>query len=299
MLQKALENSLRQTLKNLVRPTLHPSVPIRVQRALIRQAYLASMPPSGCWFEHTTAGGIPVTRTQCQHSDPGRILLYLHGGAYIIGSPDTHRGLTGHLALASGTTVIAPDYRLAPENPFPAGLDDAYEVYRALLDDGHDPARIAFAGDSAGGGLALSLALKLKNEGLPLPGSMTVFSPWTDLSNSRLHHPVTEPLLQERWINKAATLYCGPESRTNPLISPVFGDLRGLPPLLIQVGSEEILLNDAERLASAARKAGVEVTLEIFNSLWHVFQIHAGQLDRATRALDEAGTFIRQHSQVR
>ena len=293
MLQTALESTLKEGLQRFVKPLLNPAVPIRAQRAMIRQAKLASTPPAGCHFEHATLGGIPVTTTRCQNTDPARAILYFHGGAYIIGSPDTYRGVTGHLCVSSGATVYAPDYRLAPENPFPAGLDDAKAAYLALLEQGIRPEQIALAGDSAGGGLALALALRLRDEGIGLPGAIAVFSPWTDLTHSQLYDPSVEPMLQKRWIDKAASLYCAGESRKNPLISPVYGDFTGLPPLLIQVGSEEILLNDAQRLAEVARKAGTEVRLEIYNSLWHVFQIHAGQLDRATEAMEETGEFFR------
>lgn len=294
MLQAALETGLRQTMYRVVRPLLHPAVPTSVQRALIRQAYLASIPPLGCQFEEGVAGGVPVTQTLC--SEPGKhVVLYLHGGAYIIGSPKTHRGITGHLAKFSGAAIVAADYRLAPEHPFPAAVDDAETVYQALLDDGYDPSCIALAGDSAGGGLALALAMRLRDNKLPLPSSITLFSPWTDLTHTQLYSPECEPVLQQRWIEKAAGLYCGREPRTNPLISPVHGDLSGLPPLLIQVGSQEILLNDAQRLADAANRDSVDVTLEIYNSLWHVFQVHAGQLARATEAMVVAGEHIRRH----
>lgn len=293
MLQTALESTLKEGLQRFVKPLLNPAVPVRAQRAMIRQARLASTPPAGCRFEHATLGGIPVTRTRCQNTDPARAILYLHGGAYIIGSPDTYRGVTGHLCISSGATVYAPDYRLAPENPFPAGLEDAKAAYLALLEEGIRPEQIALVGDSAGGGLALALALQLRDEGIGVPGAIAVFSPWTDLTHGKLYEPLVEPMLQKRWIDKAASLYCAGESRKNPLISPVYGDFTGLPPLLIQVGSEEILLNDAHRLAEVARKAGNEVHLDIYNSLWHVFQIHAGQLDRATEAMEEAGEFIR------
>jgi monoterpene epsilon-lactone hydrolase len=293
MLQTALESTLKEGLQRFVKPLLNPAVPVRAQRAMIRQARLASTPPAGCRFEQATLGGIPVTRTRCQNTDPARAILYLHGGAYIIGSPDTYRGVTGHLCISSGATVYAPDYRLAPENPFPAGLEDAKAAYLALLEEGIRPEQIALVGDSAGGGLALALALQLRDEGIGLPGAIAVFSPWTDLTHGKLYEPLVEPMLQKRWIDKAASLYCAGESRKNPLISPVYGDFTGLPPLLIQVGSEEILLNDAQRLAEVARKAGNEVHLDIYNSLWHVFQIHAGQLDRATEAMEEAGEFIR------
>jgi acetyl esterase/lipase len=297
MNQTALEFSLRQSMRWLVRPLLNPLIPVTLQRKLISKAYLTSFPPKACLFQTIEAEGMAVTRASYAE-EPRGIVLYLHGGGYICGSPKTHRGLTGNLAKSSGTMVIAPDYRLAPEHPFPAALDDAEKLYRALLDEDHPPTAISVAGDSAGGGLAVALSIRLRDKGIPLPASLTLFSPWVDLSNDQLYSPEQEPLLSRRWIDKAARLYCGPESRSNPLVSPVCGDLSGLPPMLIQVGSDEILMNDAQRLADLAKKQGVDARLEVFNSLWHVFQIHAGQLDRATAAVDGAGEFIRQHQEI-
>jgi len=294
MLQHLLETGLRQTMRRMVRPVLHPAVPVRLQRTLTRQAYRSSVPPRGCRFEQDSIGGLPVTRTLYGDTNQD-VVLYLHGGGFIIGSSTTHRGLTGHLAKASGCNVITPDYRLAPEHPFPAALDDAEAVYSALLEQGVTPEQIAVAGDSAGGGLTVALAMRLRDRQLPLPSSLTVFSPWVDLTQQHLYAPEIEPVLQSRWTGKAAKLYGGAEALTNPLISPVYGDLTGLPPLLIQAGSEEMLLNDAERLAAAAQRDDVPTTLEIFNSLWHVFQIHSGQLDRATDAVADAGAHIRRH----
>lgn len=294
MIQAALETGLRQTMTRLVRPLLHPAVPVGIQRRLVSKAYLTSIPPRGTRFEDFTAEGFAMTRV-CHSDSPHGVVLYFHGGGYIIGSPRTHRGITGHLAKASGAMVIVPDYRLAPENPYPAALDDAETVYLALLDEGHPPETLSLAGDSAGGGLAVALAMRLRDKGLPLPSSLMVMSPWTDLSNAQLYSPECEPVLQRRWIDKAARLYCGSEPVSNPYISPVYGDLSGLPPLLIQAGSQEILLNDAQRLANAASRDSVDARLEIYNSLWHVFQVHAGQLDRATEALETAGQFIRRH----
>ncbi|TYC57882.1 alpha/beta hydrolase [Marinobacter sp. BW6] len=294
MLQYLLESTLRQTMKRLVRPFLNPAVPVPLQRRIVRQAYRSSMPPRGARFENTTVGGIPATRTGFGNNPHGAV-LYLHGGGYIIGSSSTHRGITGHLAKASGCTIVTPDYRLAPEFPFPAALDDAEACWNGLLEEGFKPEQIAVAGDSAGGGLAVTLAMRLRDKNHPLPASLTVFSPWVDLTQEQLYAPECEPVLQATWTSKAAKLYAGQESLTNPLISPLFGDLSGLPPLLIQVGSQEILLNDAERLAEAANRHDVETRLEIFNSLWHVFQVHSGQLDRATAAMETAGEHIKRH----
>ncbi|MBW4933955.1 alpha/beta hydrolase [Marinobacter sp. F4206] len=294
MLQHLLEAGLRQTMRRLVRPMLHPAVPVTLQRSLVRQAYRTSIPPRGCRFDQDTIAGIPVTRSSFD-TDTNGVVLYLHGGGYIIGSSSTHRGLTGHLAKTTGCQIITPDYRLAPEHPFPAALDDAEAVYTTLLEQGYKPEQIAVAGDSAGGGLSVALAMRLRDKQLPLPSSLTVFSPWVDLSQQQLYSPECEPVLQARWTEKSAQSYSAGEPLTNPLISPVFGDLTDLPPLLIQVGSEEILLNDAERLAAVAQRDNVQTRLEVFNSLWHVFQVHSGQLDRATEALEDAGAHIRRH----
>lgn len=294
MLQQLLESALRQTMNRLVRPVLNPAVPVPLQRRILRQAYRSSTPPRGARFENATVGGVPATRTIFGKGSHGAV-LYLHGGGYIIGSSSTHRGITGHLAKASGCTVVTPDYRLAPEFPFPAALDDAEACWNGLLEEGFKPGQIAVAGDSAGGGLALALAMRLRDKGQPLPASLTAFSPWADLTQEQLYTPECEPVLQVSWTSKAAHLYAGQDSLTNPLISPVFGDLSGLPPLLIQVGSQEILLNDAERLAEAASRHDVETCLEVYNSLWHVFQVHSGQLDRATEAMETAGAHIKRH----
>jgi len=294
MLQQLLESALRQTMNRLVRPVLNPAMPVPLQRRIVRQAYRSSTPPRGARFENATVGGVPATRTIFGKGSYGAV-LYLHGGGYIIGSSSTHRGITGHLAKTSGCTIVTPDYRLAPEFPFPAALDDAEACWNGLLEEGFKPGQIAVAGDSAGGGLAIALAMRLRDMQKPLPASLTVFSPWVDLTQEQLYTPECEPVLQASWTSKAAHLYAGKDSLTNPLISPVFGDLSGLPPLLIQVGSQEILLNDAERLAEAASRHDVETCLEVYNSLWHVFQVHSGQLDRATEAMETAGAHIKRH----
>ncbi|WP_166268130.1 alpha/beta hydrolase [Marinobacter caseinilyticus] len=297
MIQTLLEAGLRKTLQRVVKPMLNARMSVPIQRVLIRQVYHTSTPPKGCRFQRANVGGVSSTLVSHRDCNPvtKSAVLYLHGGAYIIGSSKTHRGIAGHLAMASRSTLVVPDYRLAPEHPFPAALEDATACYQALLEEGYLPTQIALAGDSAGGGLVLALAMRLRDAGLPLPGSLTVFSPWTDLTHTALYEPECEPVLQKAWIDKAAALYCASYSKTMPYISPIYGDLQGLPPLLIQVGSQEILLNDAQRLADRAREYDVDTKLEIYNSLWHVFQVHAGQLDRATEALATAGAHIKTH----
>lgn len=294
MLQTALQNALRFTLQTTVKPLLRPGMPVGLQRKLIRQAYRLSPPPRHCEFSRSRISHIPYLRVT--YGKPsGTAMLYLHGGAYTIGSPDTHKGLAGHIAKASGTTVFVPDYRLAPEHPFPAALEDALSMYRHLLALGYRADRISVAGDSAGGGLTLALALKLKQEKLPLPGALVMLSPWLDLTHKKIHTPEVEPVLQLSWIRKAAEDYSSGLSLEEPLISPLFGDLAGLPPMLIQAGTQEILLNDARRLSDKASQAGVHARLEEYNDLWHVFQIHAGPLEAANEALRQITEHLAHH----
>ncbi|WP_165855567.1 alpha/beta hydrolase [Marinobacter sp. JSM 1782161] len=291
MLQTVLQSGLRLGMQAFVKPLLTPALPVRIQRRLIRQAYRLSTPPAGIRFTDNVIDQVPyreVTPADCTES----ALLYLHGGAFLIGSPDTHKGITGHLAATTGARVVVPDYRLAPEHPYPAALDDALTVYRHLLSCGYHPDKLTIAGDSAGGGLALALALRLKREHLPLPGHLVLLSPWLDLTHKNTYEPAVEPVLQLGWIKAAAEAYRGTHALADPLISPLFDDLSDLPPILIQVGSQEILFNDAQRLADKAREAGVSVTLEIYDGLWHVFQIHAGALSVANEAITNIATFI-------
>ncbi len=222
------------------------------------------------------------------------MLLYLHGGAYLIGSPATHRNITSHLAKRCGMAVCALDYRLAPEHPYPAALEDALAAYRELLAQGHTAAQIVIGGDSAGGNLSLITALRLKQLGLPLPAALVCFSPWTDASCNQLHKPPAgDPLLHPAWMQQAVGLYCPAGlDRRDPGLSPVYADLTGLPPLLIQVGEDELLLNDSLRLAEQAKAAGVTVKLERYAGLWHVFQAHAGMLAVADLALARVAGFL-------
>ncbi|GGC58430.1 alpha/beta hydrolase [Marinobacter halophilus] len=294
MFQPLLEAGLRQTMQRLVRPMLSNAVPLKLQRQLIRQVYRTSVPPRSARFSQDDLGNVPVLRTVAT-PEPSGTILYLHGGGFILGSASTHRGITGHLAKLSGCEVITPEYRLAPEHPFPAGLDDAESVYLALINQGLAAGCIALAGDSAGGGLALALSMRLRDHQQPLPSSITCLSPWTDLSQTHLYQPECEPVLHASWTAKAAKQYAAGAPLTDPLISPLYGDLSALPPLLIQVGSQEILLNDATRLADIAKRDCVETQLEIYNNLWHVFQVHTGQLARATQAMTVVANHVRRH----
>lgn len=227
-----------------------------------------------------------------------RIVLHLHGGAYVMGSARTHRGLAAALSRTAHAQVLLPDYRLAPEDVHPAALDDALALYRWLLEDrGFPPGRIAVSGDSAGGGLGLSLLYAARDAGLPLPACYVGLSPWTDLAatgGSMRELDAVDPWLSADLVVPAARAYAASTALDDPLVSPLYGDLAGLPPMLVHVGSDEILLDDAVRLVDRAREAGVDASLGIFDGLWHVFQ--AFPLPESRTSLRELGAFIRRHT---
>ncbi|MER6623897.1 alpha/beta hydrolase [Streptomyces sp. NPDC000931] len=254
--------------------------------------------PEGMVTRRTVLGGRPTLELEpAGASGPGR-LLYLHGGGYVVGSPDTHAGLVGELARRAGLRALSVDYRLAPEHPFPAAVDDGLAAYRELLAAGTDPRDLVLAGDSAGGGLSIATLLAAREAGLPQPAAVVVFSPWTDLTlsgESIRSKEDADPLFTEADIRAYADLYVGAGDRAHPLASPVLADLTGLPPLLVQVGANEVLLDDAVRLAARAGADDVEVTLEIGPGLPHVFQHHYGRLDEADAALDRAARFLTAH----
>jgi monoterpene epsilon-lactone hydrolase len=226
------------------------------------------------------------------------VLYYLHGGGYVLGSLDTHQGLIASLCLATGARALGIDYRLAPEHPFPAALDDALAGYRYLLAQGVAPARIVLAGDSAGGGLCMSLLLRLRALGMPLPAGALLLSPWVDLaveSRSLAHHTRYDYITRD-YLRRCAEWVLAGEAPHHPLLSSVHADLSGLPPLFVQCGAAEGLLDDALRLAARARDCDVEVTLEVHPDMVHVFQLFAAFAPEAQRALRRAADFVRAHA---
>lgn len=232
------------------------------------------------------------------NSRSDRVVLYLHGGAYVMGSLDTHRELMVRISRACAARVLGLDYRLAPEFPFPAALHDALAAYHWLLAQGLAPAQLMLAGDSAGGGLVLATLLALRDAGASLPAGAIVLSPWTDLTASGASitaRAAAEPLLEIEMLRECAAFYRGSNDPKHPGISPHFGNFHGLPPLLIQVGDAEILLDDSTRLASAATAAGVVVELDIWEEAFHVFQMFP-QLPESTAALAAIGRFFQQHA---
>jgi acetyl esterase/lipase len=225
-------------------------------------------------------------------------VLYFHGGAYALGSAADSVGLAADVSRRAGARAISVDYRLAPEHPFPAALDDAVAAYRALLDTGVPSAKIAVVGESAGGGLVAATLVALNDAGLPQPSSATVFSPWADLTVSGASATTKaglDPALTSKALRTRARDYLGERDTATPLASPIFADLTGLPPLLIQVGSHEILLDDAVRLASRAADHDVQVELQVWPEVPHVFQGFAALLDDADRALLAAAAFIKRN----
>jgi acetyl esterase/lipase len=253
-------------------------------------------PPADVSVEPGAVGGVPGERVTPLDAAPGRTLLYLHGGGFVFGSPATHRELVARLCRAAAAAAWVPEYRLAPENPFPAAIEDCAAAYRGLLAEGIAPANIVIAGDSAGGGLTMATLLSLRDAGVPLPAAAVCLSPWVDLA-------ITGPTVDARaeldpWIPKAglhlmANHYLGGHDPQNPLASPILADLRGLPPLLVQVGTGEVLYDDAERLAARAEEGGVEVTFEAWEEMIHVWQFFP-MLPEAQEAVGRIGRFIRE-----
>jgi monoterpene epsilon-lactone hydrolase len=244
----------------------------------------------------TTIGGVGAVEVTIEGTDADNVILYFHGGVYVIGSAATSIPLVGDLARRTGAKAVTLDYRLAPEHPYPAAVEDAQAAYDGLLGQGIDPGQIALAGDSAGGGLAVATLLALRDAGTPLPCCAFLMSPYADLTLSGdtiLDRQAVDPILTPDGLRLRVPDYLAGADASDPRISPVFGDLSGLPPLLIQVGSHEILLSDALRLAARAAISDVAITLEVTPGVPHVFQGYAAILDEGDAALERASAFLK------
>ena len=246
--------------------------------------------------EPLNAGGVKAEWVTAPGADPGRAVLYLHGGGYVIGSINTHRDLASRISRAAKARVLLIDYRLAPEHPFPAAVEDSVAAYRSMLASGLKASRIAVAGDSAGGGLTVATLVAIRDARLASPGAGVCLSPWTDLEglgdSMKTKAPV-DPMVQKDALVEMARHYLAGKDPRTPLAAPLYADLAGLPPLLIQVGTAETLLDDSTRLAERARKAGVKVALEPWENMIHVFQVFAPMLEEAQQAIDKIGEFVR------
>lgn len=285
---------LRVVLRATLLSTFRADRPVADQRRLLERWSRLTLPPRGVRFERGECGGVPGEFvTAVAAAAPSRGLLYLHGGAYCVGSPRTHRAITGALARATGAVVFAADYRLAPEHPFPAAVDDAAAALAGLADRCGGASRVAIGGDSAGGGLAVATCLRLRERSTPLPAAVVAYSPWVDLAPvDRGAPPKGEVMLSTAWVAAGARHYLADTDPREPLASPVHAYLAGLPPVLLQVGTDELLYADSQRLHAALLAAGVHSELQVFPRRWHVFQANAGVLADADRAVAQTAQFL-------
>jgi monoterpene epsilon-lactone hydrolase len=289
----------QQTVDAILRQSAFPvGSTAQEQRQLLRAALSAQPLPADLTVTAGTLGGVPTAEITIAGIEPRHVVLYFHGGVYVIGDAFLAADLASQVGRRVHARVISVDYRLAPEHPYPAAVADALSAYEALLQSGVDASNIVFAGESAGGGLAIATLINARDHGLPLPAAAFVMSPMTDLTlagstmeTRREADPLfTRELLQER-IND----YTAGQDAALPLMSPIFADLAGLPPLIIQAGTHEVLLDDAVRLAEEAATADVEVTLDITPGVPHVFQAYSAILDEAAAALDRAGRLLSEY----
>lgn len=267
----------------------------RIRAHMEKFAYLVPRAPKGTVAVKTALGGAPVIRVTTPRSRADRHILYLHGGGYVCGRPVHYRDFIWRIADAADATVHMVDYRLGPEHPFPAAVDDAVAAYRSLLTAAVEPARLAVMGDSAGGGLTFATLLKLRDERDAMPAAAVALSPWTDLtltSESCVRFAKTDPMLSPDPAKVFVRWYLGDADPKHPYASPLFGDPAGLPPSLIQVGSDEILLDDAVHLGERMRSAGVAAEVDIWPRMPHVWQMFARVLPEAQQAIRRIGAFL-------
>ena len=288
--------SVVQALRNL--PTFGSGDVFDVAAARASMAAMTANPdlPEGITFEKIVAAGVPAEWLTAPSSDRTKAVLYLHGGGYTLGSIETHRGLGSRIAEASGTRVLMVDYRLAPETPFPGAVEDATAAYAFLLDEGIAPEQIAIGGDSAGGGLTFAALVSLREQGKPLPGAAFALSPWVDLEglgDSMQTRAAADPMVQKEGLVRMGDLYLAGADPKTPLASPLHADLTGLPPMLIQVGTAETLLDDSLRIVERLHEADVSVELQQYEDLIHVFQAFAPIVPESLEAIEKIGAFVK------
>ena len=286
----------RETLDAILRQSAFPAgSDVKEQRRQLRELLSAQPLPADVTVTAGALGGVPTAEIAVDGIEPRYVVLYFHGGVYAMGDAALAADLASQVGRRTRAKVISVDYRLAPEHPYPAPVDDALAAYEALLRGGTAPSDIAFAGESAGGGLAIATLVNARDHGLPLPAAAFVMSPYADLTLAGTTMETkreVDPLLSRENLQPRVTDYTSGQDATLALISPIFADLSGLPPLIIQAGTHEVLLDDAVRLAQRAATADVEVTLEITPGVPHVFQAYYAILDEAAAALDRAGQFL-------
>jgi acetyl esterase/lipase len=267
----------------------------REMRALFDQMAAPAQADIKC--DPVNAGGVEAEWISAPSARRDRAVLYLHGGGYVLGSINTHRDLMGRVSRAAGTRVLGLNYRLAPEHPFPAAVDDSVAAYRWMLQHDLQPSHVAVAGDSAGGGLVIATLVAIRDGRLPMPAAGVCLSPWVDLEGigeSMKTREHADPVVRRDMLTQMAAAYLGGKDSRTPLAAPLYADLKGLPPLLIQVGDAETLLDDSNRLAQRALAAGVPVKLEVWPEMIHVFQMFAGFLPEGQQAVEGIGQYLSQ-----
>jgi acetyl esterase/lipase len=286
---------LRSALRFLKKRQARLQTPVATVRRRLRLIEpLVPGPPAGTQTTPVDAGGISAVRIAVRQARSDRYVIYFHGGGYAVGTAPLFRDFTWRIGVAARACVLYFDYRLAPEHPFPAAVEDAVRVYRWLADR-VDPCRIAFVGDSAGGGLALATLYKLRDEGSALPGAAVAVSPWTDLAltgPSLQSNAAADPMLNVKKLPALADGYLGGADPRNPYASPLYGDGFGLPPALIQVGSDEILRDDAVRMAEKLRAAGSDVEIEVWPRMPHAWHLYARVVPEGRHAIERIGAFL-------
>jgi len=268
-------------------------------RVVFENVASSSPIPPDIKCEKVNAGGVPCEWISAPNASADRAVLYVHGGGYVIGSVNTHRDLMGRISRASGARVLGVNYRLAPEHPFPAAVDDSVAAYRWLLAQDIKPNRISVAGDSAGGGLTVATLVAIRDAKLPVPGAGVCLSPWIDMEGigeSMKTRATADPVVQREGLLGMAAAYLGGQNPRTPLAAPLYADLKGLPPLLIQVGDAETLLDDSTRLNDRAKAAGVSTKLEVWHEMIHVWQLFASFLPEGQQAVDGIGSFLKEHT---
>src|SRR6266404_1972965 len=288
-----ITEQLKNVIERIKSQPQNPNASIEKRRAGME--WISEHVASDVSCEPVNAGGVPAEWIAAPGAVQDRVILYLHGGGYVIGSINTHRAMIARIARASNAKALALDYRLAPEHPFPAAVDDATAAYKWLLAEGYKPGKIVIAGDSAGGGLTLAALVALRDSGQPMPAGAVPISPWTDLEGtgeSVRSRAAKDPMVSQENLAAMAKHYVGDHDPKNPLISPLHANFRGLPPMLIHVGDAEILLDDATRVAERAKAAGVEVELEVWDDMMHVWHVFAKLLPEAQQAIDKIGKFV-------
>ena len=286
----------RENLDAILRRSAFPvGSDVNEQRRLLRELLSAQPLPAEVTVTAAALGGVPTAEIAVDGIEPRHVVLYFHGGVYVMGDAFLTADLASQVGRRTSAKVISVDYRLAPAHPYPAAVDDALAAYEALLDNGTAPSDIVFAGESAGGGLAVATMVNARDRGLPLPAAAFVMSPYADLTLAGTTMETkreADPLMSRERLQARIPDYTAGQDAALGLISPIFADLSGLPPLIIQAGSHEVLLDDAIRLARQAATADVEVTLDITPGVPHVFQAYHAILDEAATALDRAGQLL-------